>query len=443
MGGHSRVTAVGKKALVATACPSCGSAVASAAPDTQPWCPSCEWNLDVYDRALAPWRGSSLVGRWGFRRGVALDALAREQLLADPDEQPRGRSTGELWLLGVSAVLGVLGLAAAGYLVWLFVGTDLPVGVRLVLALPAVAILALMVPSVGRVPDDLVVDAETTPELHALVRDVAAAAGAPAPEVIAVDMSLNAGVGLVGWRQRSVLVIGMPLWLTVPRAARLSVLAHEVGHLANGDPLRMRRTLLARAFGARAVAATGGRNPWSRAVAGGTSAAEQGGGLVGFVVHGLLAVVNVTAATLQLLVDAVAMPDSRRAEYRADIVAARVAGRQAFLAASEALLVADRVWQDLWHIAPRIGADELERSATVGRQAVADRVAVQRQLTRRTTDLWSTHPSEDQRMRLVESLPATEPTCRVDDARWDRIDAELAPWRRRAHRALLGTRDPW
>ena len=159
--------------------------------------------------------------------------------------------------------------------------------------------------------------------------------------------------------------------------------------------------------------------------------------------HGLLAVVNVAGATLQLLVDAVAMPDSRRAEYRADIMAGRVAGQPAVVDSAEALLVADRVWQDFWHIAPRLDADELERSAAVGRKALADRITSARQLTRRTTDPWSTHPSEDQRIRLVESLPSTQPTIRVDDARWDRIDAELAPWRRRAHRALLGTRDPW
>ena len=375
---------------------------------------------------------------------MAIDAITREQLLAEPDWQPTGRSKGELWLLAVSALIGLLGLAAVAYLGWLFFGADLPVGVRIVLALPAVAILALMAPSVGKVPDELAVSPEAAPELHALVRDLAVAAGTPTLEVIAVDMSLNAGVGHVGWRQRSVLVIGMPLWLTLSREGRLSVLAHEMGHLANGDPLRMRRTLLARAFGARAVAATGGRNPWRRAVAGGESLAEDGGGLVGFLIHGLLAVVNVAGATLQLLVDAVAMPDSRRAEYRADIVAARVAGQPAFIDSAEALLVADRVWQDLWHIAPRVDADELERSAAVGRQGVAaEQIAFARQLTRRTTDLWSTHPSEDQRIRLVESLPTTQPTIRVDDARWDRIDAELAPWRRRAHRALLGTRDPW
>jgi len=30
---------------------------------------------------------------------------------------------------------------------------------------------------------------------------------------------------------------------------------------------------------------------------------------------------------------------------------------------------------------------------------------------------------------------------RVDPSRWSAVDAELAPWVRRMHRTLLGTRD--
>ncbi len=424
-----------------TACPRCGSDLTLAVPGSLPWCGTCEWNLDVHDKRLAPWRGTVLLGRWGFRRGAVLDDRARERLQADPGAPAPARTRGEVWLTALTGLLAVVFVALLLYLAWLVLGTDLPVGVRLLLALPAVALLLLLRPVVPTLPKGLAVGADAAPELHALIRDVADAVGAPPPDVVAIDSSINAGVAQVGWRQQSLLVIGMPLWLTLPRAARLSVLAHEMGHLVGGDPLRMRRTLPARTFGARAVAATGGRNPWSRAFSGGASAAEQGGGLLGFVIHGAVAVVNVVAATVQLLVDSVAMPDSRLAEYRADLVAVRVAGTRAFLESFETSLVAHYVWEDLWHIAPRIEPDDLERSAAVGLETAASRVRAERQLTRRTTDLWSTHPSADQRMRLVESLPTTEPTLTVSDERWQRVDAELAPWRRRTHRALLGSRD--
>ncbi|RQW94067.1 hypothetical protein DLJ59_34915 [Micromonospora inaquosa] len=409
-----------------------------------PWCPDCRWNLDVYDPALAPWRGTRMIGRWGFRRGLEVDRATHEQLLADPAARPAATSSGEAWLSAVSVVLALLGLAAVGYLVWLAVASDLPPGVRLALAIPAALVLLLVKPSFGRMPTYGVITEREAPHLHRLVREVADAAGTPVPDVICADLSLNAGVARLGWRQRSVLVIGIPLWVMLPRPARASLLAHELGHLANGDPLRVRRTLLARTFGARAVAATGGRNPWRRAVGAADSLAEEGRGtvvLLGMIVHGVLALANVAAATAQLLVDSVAMPDSRRAEYRADLVARRVAGSAPFLQSSETVLLAGRIWQDLWHLAPRIDGGQLEAMAAEARQRLTVHLPLARQLSRRSTDLWSTHPSDDQRMRLIEALPSVDGECGVDDSRWANIDAELAPWRRAAHNALLGTRD--
>ncbi|MEU0156138.1 M48 family metallopeptidase [Micromonospora fulviviridis] len=432
------------KTTMPSRCPVCAQDLVRADAAGVSWCPSCRWNLDVYDPALAPWRGTRMIGRWGFRRGLELDRATHEELLADPEVRPAGPSPGEVWLVAVSVVLALIGVAAVGYLGWLVVADALPPGVRLVLAVPAVLVLLLVKPSFGWVPKSGVIAESEAPQLHRLVREVADAAGTPVPDVICADLSINAGVARLGWRQRSVLVIGIPLWLMLPRPARVSLLAHELGHLANGDPLRVRRTLPARTFGARAVAATGGRNPWRRALHAANSLAEQRSGtavLIGMAVHGVLALVNVAGATAQLLVDSVAMPDSRRAEYRADLVARRVGGTGPFLQSSETVLLAGRIWQDLWHLAPRLRSEQLEPTAAETRQHLAGHLPLARQLTRRTADLWSTHPSEDQRMRLIEALPRIDGTLHVDDARWAEIDSELAPWRRFAHNVLLGTRD--
>ncbi|MBQ0988717.1 hypothetical protein PSH03_003899 [Micromonospora sp. PSH03] len=58
-----------------------------------------------------------MIGRWGFRRGLELDRATHEDLLADPEARPAGTSSGEVWLLAVSVVLALLGVAAVGYLV--------------------------------------------------------------------------------------------------------------------------------------------------------------------------------------------------------------------------------------------------------------------------------------------------------------------------------------
>ena len=68
----------------------------------------------------------------------------------------------------------------------------------------------------------------------------------------------------VGVRGRSVLVIGIPLWLLLTPEMRVAVLAHELGHLDNRDPLCANLTRPATAIFASAVDWTGGRNPWRR-----------------------------------------------------------------------------------------------------------------------------------------------------------------------------------
>ena len=167
-------------------------------------------------------------------------------------------------------------------------------------------------------------------------------------------------------------MIGVPLWLMLPPQARISVLAHEFGHVVNNDPMRSVLTAPARTFGERAVDATGGRNPWSRAFEGADSAAFHGGsdgGLGGLLVYGLMAAVNTVGATIQLLVDSVAMPDSPDAPSTSPTSRpGRSAAATPSSTSSERLLIADGIWQDLWDQAPRIKPEDLpalvERSAS-------------------------------------------------------------------------------
>lgn len=377
---------------------------------------------------------------WGYRRGRAIDTSLMERLEGDPEERA-GTSKGQLWLMALSALLLVTAVGCVAAAVWVWT-TDWPTGVKLLAALGLLLLVAALVPRPLRVPRGNLIPENQGLELRRLMAEVAAAAGTPVPDSILVDMSLNAGVARYGWRQRSLLVIGAPMWLILPSEARISVLAHEFGHLLNNDPMRSTLTLPARTFGARAVAVTGGRNPWSRALDGAERAAWHGGGLMSLLTGGLVAVVNTAAATVQLLVDAVAMPDSRRAEFLADIRAREVAGTRAFLVSSERILLSDGILQDLWDRAPRINATELEAAVAESAANRSRELGLRRQASIRSTDLWSSHPAESDRMSLVECLPAIDGKLTISPDRWAAIDAEMAGWTARVHRTLLGTRDP-
>lgn len=380
-----------------------------------------------------------MLSRWGYTRGRQVDARLLDEF-GDPGTA-RVTTVGTAWLTAVSALIVLLGVASLAAVAWVWVATDWPPGVRLLATALLVGVAAALAPRFLSVPTGSRLPANQGKALRALVEEVAHAVGADPPSAIVLDMSLNAAVARFGWRQRTVLVIGVPLWVMLPPEARVSVLAHEFGHVVNADPMRSVLTLPARSFGHRAVVATGGRNPWRRAFEGADSAAWSGDGFVGIIVHGLLAAVNTVGATIQLLVDSVAMPDSRRAELLADLKAREVGGTAAFLESSERLLVARSVWQDLWDQAPRTGPEDI--ASLVERSAArrADEVPLLRQETRRRTDLWSSHPCEDDRMTLVERLPDVTASVVVDESRWSIIDAEMSAWYAHIHQHLLGTRD--
>lgn len=422
-------------------CPRCAGAVTLPAFATRPWCPACEWGLTEWDPGMAPHRGTRPLSRWGFRRGRVLDDRLLSELTGDPAQLPR-ISRGQRWLMGVTVLIVLLAVAFVSAVVWVWGQPEVPVAMRMFASAVLLALTAQLFPAPLRVPAASRIPKDQGAELRRLVDQVAEAVGTRSPDAIVVDMSLNAGVARFGWRQRTLLVIGAPLWVMLPPAARLSVLAHEFGHLVNKDPMRSVLTLPARTFGARAVAATGGRNPWRRALVGADSAARRGAGVAGLLVHGTLALVNTVGAMVQLLVDSVAMPDSRRAEYLADLIARKVGGSAAFVVSSERLLISRGIWQDLWDWAPRMDPSELsqaiERSAL---HRIRDLHAL-RQATVRTHDLWSSHPAESDRMALIEALPPVGPSVEVSEERWEAIDAEMSQWYAQIHRTLLGTRDP-
>jgi heat shock protein HtpX len=71
------------------------------------------------------------------------------------------------------------------------------------------------------------------PELHALVDEVAAASGHAGPDSVYLDLSVNAGV--FEHRRERVLLLGLPLLATLDREELSAVVAHELGHYAGGD----------------------------------------------------------------------------------------------------------------------------------------------------------------------------------------------------------------
>ncbi|MFC0007292.1 M48 family metallopeptidase [Micromonospora siamensis] len=409
----------------AATCPSCGTGT-TALREAAPWCPGCEWNLDAYDPARRKREFAwGRLDRWAHRLAVGQFARLSARGLDDS-----GSPVARIVTMAVSVLLlaGVLALAATG--VWLLVAFPFP-NLSMLLGVVLLALAYALRPRFGRLDEHLtVLDRDRAPELFALVDEVAAAAGTPAPHVLAVDGTLNAYAGTVGVRRRRVLCLGLPLWGALPAGERVALLGHELGHFANGDP---RRAPLVQP----ALTMLGSAADLVRPV--GT---VSGAGLLELVglalAHAVQAVLARVLLASQLVLVAVALRDSQRAEYLADEMAARVAGTDAAtgmldaLLAQESIALAVRRESRAGH-----GPDRWRAAVADARLAAADRLPLVRQLSvRDEVTLFAEHPPTGLRQRLLASRPRHEPLVVLTEQRRTRIDAELAAEYEKVRRAV-------
>ncbi|MEU8423128.1 M48 family metallopeptidase [Micromonospora sp. NPDC048835] len=384
-----------------------------------PWCPVCEWNLDVYDPARRQREfGWSWVDRWTYR--LAFRATRRQftQLVGRP-LGTNGSGAARMLTAAASLLLiaAVLVLAVVGG--WLIVAFPFPN----LAVVPGVAMVGLAIalrPRFGRLDPDLeVLSRERAPELFGLIEEVATAIGAPVPDVVGVDGAINAYAGAVGLRRRKVLCLGLPLWGSLTAGEQVALLGHELGHFVNGDP---RRGLLTQPAFTMLGSAADLFRPVRTTVGGGL--VEMVGDALGRAFQWVMSRVLFVA---YLLLVSVALRDSQRAEYLADELAARVAGStaatnmlDAFVGAESIALVVRRETQ-AGH-----GPDRWRSALAAARASGADRLPLLRQLSvRDEASLFAAHPPTGLRRQMLAGRPWQDPSVVLTEARMERIDAEL------------------
>jgi len=224
-------------------------------------------------------------------------------------------------------------------------------------------------------PSGLEIRRARYPAFFGLVDQVCDALGVPPFDTIVITDAVNASTGTVGWRRRSVLTIGFPLWNMLLPDERVALLAHEVAHRRNGD---VRRSfLIGTALSTLRRWYRVLSSDWSRRLVGPAALLVLAFRLV--VKQPLRAIVGaVYAAELRLT-----LRDNRRAEYLADALSVRLTGEAAALSALDKTYLAEPTadflarlarWQPaapLWagqlQFLDRFPASEWERLRRLGR----------------------------------------------------------------------------
>jgi Zn-dependent protease with chaperone function len=409
------------------ACPGCGATIVIDGV-YPPWCAGCDWGL----RPPPPAAGQRRVDRVAARVARRLDDLAIERLVAAESLRPRptpARVAALVVAIGVH-LLTVALLVGAVALVATAAANPFADVLALVFAITAVT----MRPRLGSIPREGVLSRADAPELHRLVDDVADELGARSADVVVVDAEFNASWSVSGLRRRRVLSLGLPLLIVLEPQQVVALIAHEVGHERNGD---LRRGLLV-------DSTIGGLASLYLLLAPDSEEGRYEFGSLAGVASGLMRIIGLPVRLLLEAQVLLVLRDSQRAEYLADHLAARVAGTEAEVGATERILLAGAMDAALQRHVAEHGDDGAGAIAAL-RSAASEVPERERERRRRVARLEgvrlnATHPPTGRRIELLRRRPALQPAIRLDAARWQRIAGELAAVEARVARELV---DGW
>jgi len=400
-------------------CPTCGAAV-EADPGWTAWCRACGWNLKPYTPRKAPGRLDRFLARVGSRAGRSL----ADDVIRNGARKPRATLATVLAVVLCLAIFLILIGSALWSIRTLLFGHPPIVFVPLLL-------FAILLPIAARprIPsfDVETLDRTQLPATFELVDGVAAAVGVPSVDAIVIEPEFNAAYARSGLRRRTLLFIGLPLWMSSDPQSRVAVLAHELGHGANNDPTRG----LILGSGLNALVhlhlTLEPRELFPR---------EEG--LTAYI--GLpitLIFLGLSRLVLALIVGLVALASrsQQRAEYYADALGVRAAGKPAMRRMLDALHASKVIDGMVWIN---------ETTDPVGTIAAAIRglPAGERERIRRVERLDGSrldysHPPTSYRIDVIESLAEAPAAFVFGQAMSDRVDAELETFQHAMGRRIV------
>ena len=249
-------------------------------------------------------------------------------------------------------------------------------------------------------------DERSAPELHTLVRRLAANAGLPMPRVYIMDNPQPNAFATGRNPENAAVAVTTGLMRTVDEAELAGVIAHELGHIRNRDTLLM--TITATVAGAISMLANFGLYFGGR---------SNDSGHIGIVGTLLLVILGPLAAAL------VQMAISRTREYEADRAGAEISRAPLSLAAA---------LQKIAAAAHRIPNMPAERNPASAHLFIVNPLS-----GARMDNLFATHPNVENR---VERLAAMAREMGESGASLRRGTSETGPWS--PERRVAG-RGPW
>jgi heat shock protein HtpX len=238
------------------------------------------------------------------------------------------------------------------------------------------------------------VDERTAPQFVHIVAELANRAGLPMPRVYLMDNPQPNAFATGRNPAHAAVAATTGLLNTLSREELAGVIAHELAHIKNHDTLLM--TVTATIAGAISMLAQFGMF-----FGGGHRDSNSGAGVIGTLVMIVLA--PLAAMLVQMAI-------SRTREYAADDMGARISGNPQSLASALAKIDA--------------AAHEIENVPAEQNPATAHLFIINPLSGQRMDNLFSTHPSTENRIAALDQLAAQMGVVRSTWSRW----ARPGPW---------------
>ena len=398
-------------------CPQCGTGM-PVYREYVTWCDKCGWNVLPYDRDKPKNLFEVLYLQLSWRLGKH----QFDKLVAAPDLRP-SITPNKVIALAVAVVIHSFTLFM------LFVGINFvvqtwfnPLPFLLGIGLIATGwFLRPHLPQIDKEDREDLVLSEEYPVLYAMFDRVADAIGAKPVRQIMLADSFNAAFARVGWQQSDVIELGLPLFSVLEPQERVALVAHEIGHGANGDSSR---SLII-------GSALYSLNRWYVLLHPDRIWDPDGGILhiiSSFFANLIMFVLSQIAKFWLILLSHLLFRDMQRAEYLADNMAAEAAGTNGVLGLMRKLHSVDTVQMSVTRFYLNNSKSSLfdtlkAQVRNIPPREIARIERVERLLASR---LDATHPPTAYRIDLLNARPVRTPKVLLSDEENQAIDAELA-----------------
>lgn len=397
-------------------CPSCGAEIPHYRGHVV-WCKACNWNLSTQKDELTPSRMEKLYKQLSTRTSTRL----HEKMMALSEVRRSPTSSRMLVLVAATLVHSITVLVAVFGLAIVIIGY--PNFVFVTIGLIFLALTWFLRPRVGKLPAKIA-QRERFPTLYKIVDEISDVLGADRVTAIVLTPDFNASFQQVGWKRKSVINIGVPLFAILDKDQQAAILAHELAHGINGDPMR----------GLFVGSAIDSLFHWSYILRPQRIWDVAAGGIFGVLTALATAVANLCMLGFSNLIWYCAVAfinlvyyDSQRAEYLADYLASNVSSTKVMLTALEKLYSAS----SFDTLVQRLVLNKQTGNLLVEFRRYVERLPESEMERRRRLSLLEdaridrTHPPTANRVAFLSSHPVETPKFVISTLDAQNIEREL------------------